>query len=163
MLKNIILLTPRSEYQHALAMLLREHNPALMIHPIEQASDLAALERDVLEDSRLICFNQAVELTDELIAPIRYGSYRFYSAPVQHPALPPEDPADGSPCVSVIAESIGAHRCLVGLETFVVPPGTQASAHERMVFNRLAHLIWQMSQALASDATIDDIDRVRVH
>ncbi|MFC0240430.1 hypothetical protein [Rhodopseudomonas telluris] len=169
MLKTIILFSGRTDYQHALSLLLREHNPGLSIWTDVLPSDLDLLEPEVLKDSRLVGFGETPPLTEDVVKQLGHGAYQFYAAPLQHPGLPPQTAAeagDDAPCVSVIAQAIGPHPTfdhIIGIETFTLPPSVEASARERIAFTRLAHMFWRMSHALACDTTLADVERTRLN
>jgi hypothetical protein len=56
MLKTIILLTGNAHQQHALAALLREHNPALAFRGAVTRDELLAIAPELLRDARLVAF-----------------------------------------------------------------------------------------------------------
>ena len=70
MLKTIILLTDTVQQQQPLANLLREHNRDLAFCSALRASDLSAIEADVLSEARLVSFAADVavpELTGRVV------------------------------------------------------------------------------------------------
>ncbi|MCP9627707.1 hypothetical protein NML43_11465 [Rhodopseudomonas palustris] len=160
MLKTIILFAGRADYQHALSLLLREHNPGLSIWTDVSAEDLDLLEPEVLQHSRLVCFGDTLPLAERVVEQLGHGAYQFYAAPLQHPGLPPRtaaEAADDAPCVSVIAKAIGRHPAfdqIIGIETFTLPPSDEAAKRDRIAFTRLAHMFWRMSHALACEPTL---------
>jgi hypothetical protein len=154
MLKTIILLTDTLQQQRPLANLLREHNRDLTFCSALRASDLSAIEADVLSEARLVSFATHVAASEKFLLRLGYGAYKFYAAPTQYPGLPPApDEIDESPrCYSVIAQSMTIwpdFKKVVGLETVTIPDGTIDAERERMVFSRLAHLFWGMSHMIA--------------
>ncbi|WP_448045434.1 hypothetical protein [Bradyrhizobium liaoningense] len=158
MLKTIILLTDTVQQQPPLANLLREHNRGLTFCSALRASDLSAIETDVLSEARLVSFAAEVAVPEKFLLRLGYGAYKFYVAPTQYPGLPPApDESDEDPrCYSVIAQSMMIwpdFKKVVGLETVTIPDGTVAAERERMVFSRLAYLFWQMSGMIAGEAT----------
>ncbi|TCU59307.1 hypothetical protein EDE08_12814 [Bradyrhizobium sp. R2.2-H] len=158
MLKTIILLTDTVQQQQPLANLLREHNRDLSFCSALRASDLSAIEPDVLNEARLISFAADVAVPEKLLLQLGYGAYKFYAAPVQYPGLPSAcDESDDDPrCYSVIAQSMVIwpdFKKVVGLETVTIPDGTVAAERERIVLSRLAYLFWQMSGMIAGEAT----------
>ncbi|MCP3374115.1 hypothetical protein [Bradyrhizobium cajani] len=103
-------------------------------------------------------FAADVAVSERFLLQLGYGAYKFYAAPVQYPGLPPApDQSDDDPrCYSVIAQSMTIwpdFKKVVGLETVTIPDGTIAAERERLVFSRLAHLVWQMSGMIAGEAT----------
>lgn len=157
MLKTIILLTDTVQQQQPLANLLREHNRDLAFCSALRASDLGAIEPDVLREARLVSFAADVAVSEKFLLRLGYGAYRFYAAPTQYPGLPPApDERDDDPrCYSVIAQSMTIwpdFKKIVGLETVTIPESTGAAERERLVFSRLAHLFWQMSGMIAGEA-----------
>ncbi|WP_158667680.1 hypothetical protein [Bradyrhizobium guangdongense] len=157
MLKTIILLTDTVQQQQPLANLLREHNRGLTFCSALRASDLGAIETDVLSEARLVSFAADVAVPEKFLLRLGYGAYKFYAAPTQYPGLPPApDESDEDPrCYSVIAQSMTIwpdFKKVVGLETVTIPDGTVDAERERMVFSRLAHLFWQMSGMIAGEA-----------
>ncbi|TWA98707.1 hypothetical protein [Bradyrhizobium stylosanthis] len=157
MLKTIILLTDTVQQQQPLANLLREHNRDLVFCSALRASDLSAIEADVLSEARLVSFAADVAVPEKFLLRLGYGAYRFYAAPTQYPGLPPApDESDEDPrCYSVIAQSMTIwpdFKKVVGLETVTIPDGTVPAERERLVFSRLAHLFWGMSHMIAGEA-----------
>lgn len=157
MLKTIILLTDTVQQQQPLANLLREHNRDLSFCSALRASDLSAIDPDVLSDARLVSFAADIAVSEKFLLQLGYGAYKFFAAPVQYPGLPPgPDESDDDPrCYSVIAQSMTIwpdFKKVVGLETVTIPDGTVATERERLVFSRLAHLFWQMSGMIAGEA-----------
>ncbi|UPK37428.1 hypothetical protein IVB18_09070 [Bradyrhizobium sp. 186] len=158
MLKTIILLTDTVQQQQPLANLLREHHRELAFCSALRASDLSAIEPEVLSEARLVSFANDVAVSEKFLFRLGYGAYKFYAAPVQYPGLPPApDESDDDPrCYSVIAQSMTIwpdFKKVVGLETVTIPDGTLAAERERLVFSRLAHLFWRMSDMLAGEVT----------
>ncbi|QIP07952.1 hypothetical protein [Bradyrhizobium symbiodeficiens] len=158
MLKTIILLTDTVQQQQPLANLLREHRRDLSFCSALHASDLTAIDPDVLSEARLVSFVADVAVPEKFLLKLGYGAYKFYAAPTQYPGLPPApDESDDDPrCYSVIAQSMTIwpdFKKVVGLETVTIPEGTVAAERERMVFSRLAHLFWEMSHMIAGEAT----------
>ncbi|MGY8634136.1 hypothetical protein RAD15_16795 [Bradyrhizobium sp. 14AA] len=158
MLKTIILLTDTVQQQQPLANLLREHNPDLSFCSALRASDLSAIDPDVLSEARLVSFAADVAVSEKFLLQLGYGAYKFFAAPVQYPGLPsaPDESDDDPRCYSVIAQSMTIwpdFKKVVGLETVTIPDGTVAAERERQVFSRLAHLFWQMSGMIAGEAT----------
>lgn len=157
MLKTIILLTDTVQQQRPLANLLREHHRELAFCSALRASDLSAIEPEVLSEARLVSFANDVAVSEKFLLRLGYGAYKFYAAPVQYPGLPPApDESDDDPrCYSVIAQSMTIwpdFKKVVGLETVTIPDGTVAAERERLVFSRLAHLFWRMSDMIAGEA-----------
>lgn len=157
MLKTIILLTDTVQQQQPLANLLREHNRDLSFCSALRASDLSAIDPDVLSDARLVSFAADIAVSEKFLLQLGYGAYKFFAAPVQYPGLPPgPDESDDDPrCYSVIAQSMTIwpdFKKVVGLETVTIPDGTVPTERERLVFSRLAHLFWQMSGTIAGEA-----------
>lgn len=157
MLKTIILLTDTVQQQQPLANLLREHNRDLSFCSALRASDLSAIDPDVLSDARLVSFAADIAVSEKFLLQLGYGAYKFFAAPVQYPGLPPgPDESDDDPrCYSVIAQSMTIwpdFKKVVGLETVTIPDGTVPTERERLVFSRLAHLFWQMSGMIAGEA-----------
>ncbi len=158
MLKTIILLTDTVQQQQPLANLLREHHRELAFCSALRASDLSAIEPEVLSEARLVSFANDVAVSEKFLLRLGYGAYKFYAAPVQYPGLPPApDESDDDPrCYSVIAQSMTIwpdFKKVVGLETVTIPDGTLAAERERLVFSRLAHLFWRMSDMIAGEVT----------
>ena len=158
MLKTIILLTDTVQQQQPLANLLREHNRDLAFCSALRASDLSAIEADVLSEARLISFAADVAVPEKLLLQLGYGAYKFYATPTQYPGLPstPDDSDEDPRCYSVIAQSMTIwpdFKKVVGLETVTIPEGTLPVERERLVFSRLAHLFWGMSHMIAGEVT----------
>ncbi|WP_426408882.1 hypothetical protein [Bradyrhizobium ganzhouense] len=157
MLKTIILLTDTVQQQQPLANLLREHKRELAFCSALRAKDLSAIEPDVLSEARLVSFSADIAVPEKFLLQLGYGAYKFYAAPTQFPGLPPApDESDEDPrCYSVIAQSMMIwpdFKRVVGLETVTIPDGTVAAERERLVFSRLAHLFWRMSDMIAGGA-----------
>jgi hypothetical protein len=157
MLKTIILLTDTVQQQQPLANLLREHNRELAFCSALRAQDLSAIEPEVLSEARLVSFAADVAVPEKFLLQLGYGAYKFYAAPTQFPGLPPApDESDEDPrCYSVIAQSMMIwpdFKKVVGLETVTIPEGTVAAERERLVFSRLAHLFWRISDMIAGGA-----------
>src|SRR6266702_56575 len=155
MLKTIILLTDAVQQQQPLANLLREHHRELAFCSALRASDLSAIDPDVLSEARLVSFANDVAVSEKFLLQLGYGAYKFYAAPVQYPGLPPApDESEEDPrCYPVIAQSMTIwpdFKKIVGLETVTIPDGTVPAERERLVFSRLAHLFWQMSGMIGS-------------
>lgn len=158
MLKTIILLTDTVQQQQPLANLLREHNRDLAFCSALRASDLSAIEADVLSEARLISFAADVAVPEKFLLQLGYGAYKFYATPTQYPGLPstPDESDDDPRCYSVIAQSMTIwpdFKKVVGLETVTIPEGTLPVERERLVFSRLAHLFWGMSHMIAGEVT----------
>src|SRR6266702_5751543 len=158
MLKTIILLTDTVQQQQPLANLLREHHRELAFCSALRASDLSAIEPEVLSEARLVSFANDVAVSEKFLLRLGYGAYKFYAAPVQYPGLPPApDESDDDPrFYSAIAQSMTIwpdFKKVVGLETVTIPDGTVAAERERLVFSRLAHLFWRMSDMIAGEVT----------
>ena len=158
MLKTIILLTDTVQQQPPLANLLREHNRDLAFCSALRASDLSAIEADVLSEARLVSFAADVAVPEKLLLQLGYGAYKFYATPTQYPGLPstPDESDDDPRCYSVIAQSMTIwpdFKKVVGLETVTIPEGTLPVERERLVFSRLAHLFWGMSHMIAGEVT----------
>ncbi|MGT2502037.1 hypothetical protein ACVOMS_16735 [Bradyrhizobium guangxiense] len=158
MLKTIILLTDTVQQQQPLANLLREHNRDLAFCSALRASDLSAIEADVLSEARLVSFAADVAVPEKLLLQLGYGAYKFYATPTQYPGLPstPDDNDEDPRCYSVIAQSMTIwpdFKKVVGLETVTIPEGTLPVERERLVFSRLAHLFWGMSHMIAGEVT----------
>src|SRR6266702_6279003 len=158
MLKTIILLTDAVQQQQPLANLLREHHRELAFCSALRASDLSAIDPDVLSEARLVSFANDVAVSEKFLLQLRYGAYKFYAAPVQYPGLPPApDESDEDPrCYSVLAQSMTIwpdFKKIVGLETVTIPDGTVPAERDLLVFSRLADLFWQMSGMIAGEAT----------
>lgn len=157
MLKTIILLTDTVQQQQPLANLLREHNRELAFCSALRASDLDAIDQDVLSEARLVSFAADIAVSEKFLIQLGYGAYKFYAAPVQYPGLPTAvDESDDDPrCYSAIAQSMTIwpdFKKVVGLETVTIPDGTSPVERERLVFSRLAHLFWRMSDMIAGGA-----------
>ncbi|MDT4736446.1 hypothetical protein [Bradyrhizobium sp. WYCCWR 12699] len=158
MLKTIILLTDTVQQQQPLANLLREHNRDLVFCSALRASDLSAIDPDVLSEARLVSFAADVAMQEKFLLRLGYGAYKFYATPTQYPGLPPapDESEDDPHCYSVIAQSMTIwpnFKKVVGLETVTIPDGTAPAERERLVFSRLAHLFWGMSHMIAGEAT----------
>lgn len=157
MLKIIILLTDTVQQQQPLANLLREHNRDLAFCSALRASDLGAIDPEVLSEARLVSFAADIAVSEKFLLQLGYGAYKFFAAPVQYPGLPSADESDEDPrCYSVIAQSMTIwpdFKKVVGLETVTIPDGTVPAERERLVFSRLAHLFWQMSGMIAGETT----------
>lgn len=157
MLKTIILLTDTVQQQQPLANLLREHNRELAFCSALRAEDLGAIEPEVLTGARLVSFAANVAVPEKFLLGLGYGAYKFYAAATQYPGLPPapDESDEDSRCYSVIAQSMMIwpdFKKVVGLETVTIPDGTVAAERERLVFSRLAHLFWRMSDMIAGGA-----------
>ncbi|WP_441238091.1 hypothetical protein [Bradyrhizobium sp. 930_D9_N1_4] len=157
MLKTIILLTDTVQQQQPLANLLREHNRDLAFCSALRASDLGAIDPDVLSEARLVSFAADIAVSEKFLFRLGYGAYKFYAAPTQYPGLPsaPAESDDDPHCYSVIAQSMTIwpdFKKVVGLETVTIPNGSVPAERERLVFSRLAHLFWQMSGMIAGEA-----------
>ena len=157
-MKTIILLTGVADQQLALGALLKTHNPALSFRGAVTAEDLAAIEPEVLRESRLLAFTTGVIVPGSILAALGHGAYNFHPGPPQYPGWAPAHFAlyEGSRMFGVTAHAM-AERVdsgpIIGVESFIIPDKISVRGLEQMAYVRLAHLYWRMARDLACNAS----------
>ena len=157
MLKTIILLTGNVHQQHALAALLREHNPALAFRGAVTRDELFAIAPEVLRDARLVAFTSGVVVPRAVLDALGHGAYNFHPGPPDYPGWAPAHFAfyDGAKTFGATAHAMAARvdsGPIIGIEPFDIPDGVDVRGLEQLVFVRLARLFWRMARDLAREA-----------
>jgi methionyl-tRNA formyltransferase len=160
-LKTIILLTGPVE-QPVLGGILREHNPALTIHPVATPDELAAIAPKALRGARLIAFCTDVLVGAEMLAKLKHGAYNFHPGPPHFPGWSPAHFA-----ILQRAEAFGATAHLmvekvdagpiVGIDLFAVPAGATVTSLEELTYLRLAQLFRRLAPALAKAEPLSEL------
>jgi methionyl-tRNA formyltransferase len=157
-MKTIILLTGVADQQMALSTLLRTHNPALSFRGATTADELAAIEPEVLRESRLIAFTTGVVVRSSTLIALGHGAYNFHPGPPQYPGWAPAHFAlyDGARMFGATAHAMAARvdsGPIIGVESFIIPDKISVRGLEQIAYVRLAHLFWRMSRDLACDSS----------
>ena len=157
MFDTIILLAGAVEHA-ALASVLRSHNPQLLVHPVFTAADLAAIEREWLQRSRLIAFAAPAGVPPELLDQLGFGAYRFHPGSPLYP-----DPAPARFALQDGASHFGAtaHRLtprddagpIVDVEMFPVPQAIGLACLEELTFGRMLQMFWRLAGPLSTQAS----------
>ena len=153
MFDTIILLTGAIE-RAALRAVLLGHNAALDVLAIESAEKLAALEPDLLRNSRLIAFATPVIVPKPILDQIGYGAVNFHPGPPSYPGWAPAhfalyDQADEfGATIHIMVEKVDAGP-IIDLALFPLPPDVSVFDLEGMAYARLAFLFWRMAKELA--------------
>jgi methionyl-tRNA formyltransferase len=153
-MKTIIFLTGVVDQQFALTELLKAHNPDLSFRCVVTAAELAAIEPEVLHQSRLLSFTTGVIVPGSILAALGHGAYNFHPGPPQYPGWAPAHFAlyDGvrtfGATAHVMAERVDSGP-IIGVESFIIPDKISVRGLEQIAYVRLAHLFWRMSRELA--------------
>src|SRR6516164_8934957 len=128
MLKTIILLTGNPHQQHALAALLREHNPALAFRGAVTRDELLAIAPEELRDARLVAFTSGVVVPSDVLDALGHGAYNFHPGPPDYPGWAPAHFAlyEGAETFGATAHVMAARvdsGPIVGIEPFEIPNG----------------------------------------
>jgi len=154
MLRNVIILAPKGQQQFALAALLRAHNPALTFTPVTTPDEVAAIDRGILRQSRLVAFASGTIVPRDTLKALGCGGYNFHPGSLDYPGWAPAHFAlyDGAKTFGATAHLMTEYvdaGPIVGTETFVIPPGTSLSQLEQITYVRLAYLFWRLAKQLA--------------
>jgi methionyl-tRNA formyltransferase len=157
MLKTIILLTGNAHQQHALAALLREHNPALAFRGAVTRDELLAIAPELLRNARLVAFTSGVVVPSEVLDALGHGAYNFHPGPPDYPGWAPAHFAlyDGAKTFGATAHVMAARvdsGPIVGVEPFVIPLGVEVRGLEQLAYVRVARLFWRMARDIACEA-----------
>jgi methionyl-tRNA formyltransferase len=152
-LKSIILLTGEVE-QPVLGGILREHNPAVTIHPVATPLELGAIPAKALKRSRLIAFCTDVLVPASVLEKLGHGAYNFHPGPPHFPGWGAahfaifERASEFGATAHVMAEKVDAGP-IIGVDLFPVPPGSTVTNLEESAFLRLAQMFRRLAPALA--------------
>jgi methionyl-tRNA formyltransferase len=155
-MKTIILLSGTASQKLALTRLLNEHNPALSIRCAVTLEDLTAIEPDVVREARLVAFTSGVIVPRPLLAALGYGAYNFHPGPPDYPGWAPahfalyEGAGSFGATAHVMTKRVDSGP-IVGVESFVIPEGTNVRELEQIAFVRLAYLFWRLSRSIACE------------
>jgi methionyl-tRNA formyltransferase len=156
MFDTVILLTGPIE-RTVLPAALLGHNPALAVLPIERASELAALDADVLRRSRLVAFVTPVIVPKSILGQLGYGAFNFHPGPPSYPGWAPshfalyDQATEFGATVHVMVEQVDAGP-IIEFASFPIPPHTSVLGLEGLAYAHLAFLFWRMAKWLSSDA-----------
>lgn len=155
MFDTIILLTGDAE-RAPLTALLREHNPELTILTPLSKPELKAIPAETLARARLIGFLTPIVVPETVLRGLGYGAYNVHPGPPNYPGWLPSHFAvyDGAPFFGATAHEMAAMvdaGPIIGVELFVVTPGTGVEELEKLAFMQCARLIWRFAAALARD------------
>lgn len=152
MFDTIVLLTGSVE-KVALSAVLRKHNPRLTIRCVEQPSDLAALDADLLSRARLIGFATPTIVPAQILEQLGFGAYNFHPGPPHYPGWTPahfaiyDGATDFGATAHVMVAQVDAGP-IVGVEMFGVPPLATVPYLEELAYAQLARLFWQLANLL---------------
>jgi methionyl-tRNA formyltransferase len=155
MFDTVILLTGPVE-RAVLPAALHGHNPALTVLAIERASELAALDVEVLGRSRLVGFATPVIVPEAILSQLGYGAFNFHPGPPSYPGWAPahfalyDQAAEFGATVHAMVESVDAGP-IIEFSSFPIPPHISVLGLEGLAYAHLAFLFWQMAKWLASD------------
>jgi methionyl-tRNA formyltransferase len=155
MFDTIILLTGAAE-QAPLASLLRRHNPQLTIRGVESLAEIVALEPGLLARARLIGFLTPVVVPVRILDALGFGAYNFHPGSPRYPGWLPahfaiyDRATDFGVTAHIMVEQVDAGP-IVGAELFRIPPNSSVRSLEELAYVRVAHLFWNLSQALANN------------
>jgi methionyl-tRNA formyltransferase len=154
MFDTIILLTSPIERPFFMTV-LSEHNPCLMLVPVETLADLNALESETLSRARLISFVTSVIVPKHVLDRLGYGAYNFHPGPANYPGWAPahfalyERATEFGVTAHVMVARVDEGP-IVGFETFSIPRGASVASLEGMAYARLSHLFWALAKQLAT-------------
>jgi methionyl-tRNA formyltransferase len=155
MFDTVILLTGPIE-RTVLPAALLGHNPALAVLPIERASELAALDADVLRRSRLVAFVTPVIVPKSILGQLGYGAFNFHPGPPSYPGWAPshfalyDQATEFGATVHAMVEQVDAGP-IIEFASFPIPPHISVPGLEGLAYAHLAFLFWRMAKWLASD------------
>jgi methionyl-tRNA formyltransferase len=151
---TIILLTGEVE-QPVLTSVLLGHNPRLTIRPVENLTDIAALEPELLRRARLIAFAADAIVPSKVLDQLGYGAYNFHPGSPHFPGWAPARLAvyrqakEFGATAHVMTERVDAGP-IVGAELFPVPADITVGGLEELAYARLARLFWRLAEPLAT-------------
>jgi methionyl-tRNA formyltransferase len=156
MLKSIILLTHKIEQQQTLGLLLKAHNPALLLHGVLTREQLARLAPDLLQSARLVSFGSEVIVPAPILAALGHGAYNFHPGPPDYPGWAPAHFAlyDGAQRFGATAHLMAARvdsGPIVDVESFVIPDHIDVRALQLITSVHLANLFWRLSRDIACE------------
>ena len=153
MFDTIILVTGEPE-QGTLPAALLGHNPQLLIRPITELQQFAALEAGELACSRLIAFATPLIVPAQVLDELGFGAYNFHPGPPRYPGWAPahfalyERPSEFGATVHVMEEKVDAGP-IVSVVRFPIPPQIDAVGLEALAYAHLARLFWNLAEPLA--------------
>jgi methionyl-tRNA formyltransferase len=156
MLDTILLLAGAAE-QSILPLALRGHNPLLTVIPVGSASELAALDPDLLSRARLIAFVTAEIVPPDVLDRLGHGAFNFHPGPPSYPGWAPAHFAlyDGArqfgATLHVMVEQVDAGP-IIDVAFFPVPADISVFGLEGLAYAHLAQLFWRWAKSLATDA-----------
>jgi hypothetical protein len=154
MFDTIILLTGPSEHS-VFTTLLRGYHSALTVLPVFTAEDLAAIEPEWLQRSRLISFTTDVIVPASVLDQLGYGAYNFHPGPPQYPGWAPAhfalyDEASEFGCtVHRMIERVDAGP-IVDVETFPITNDLSVAGLEEQAYAKLVQMFWRLARVLAT-------------
>ena len=158
MFESIILITGDVE-QPVLGDLLRQHNPALTIHPVVTGDDLAQLDWVLLPASRIVGFCTNVLVQPEILTTINWGAYNFHPGSPAYPGWAPAAFAfyHGESRFGATAHEMVERvdsGAIIDVEMFDIPAGVSSSLDlEELAYTASLRLFWRMAENLATRAT----------
>jgi methionyl-tRNA formyltransferase len=153
MFDTIILVTGEPE-QVTLPAALLGHNPQLLIRPITELQQFAALEAGELACSRLIAFATPLIVPAQVLDELGFGAYNFHPGPPRYPGWAPahfalyERASEFGATVHVMEEKVDAGP-IVSVVRFPIPPQIDAVGLEGLAYAHLARLFWNLAEPLA--------------
>ncbi|MGA7810161.1 formyltransferase family protein [Bradyrhizobium sp.] len=156
MFDTIILLTGPVE-MGPLTLLLRGHNPQLIIHPAMLPDDLAVLDVATLGRARLLAFSTPVIVPSDLLGALGFGAYNFHPGPPQYPGWAPahfalyEGATEFGTTLHVMADRVDAGP-IIEATRFPIPADITVLGLEGLAYAHMARLFWKFAKALTTDA-----------
>jgi methionyl-tRNA formyltransferase len=156
MFDTIILVTGEPE-QGTLPAALLGHNPQLLIRPITELQQFAALETRELARSRLIAFATPLIVPVHVLDELGFGAYNFHPGPPDYPGWAPAHFAlyDGATSfgatVHVMTERVDSGP-IVDVAAFPVPANIGVTGLEGLAYAHLARMYWKLARRLATEA-----------
>jgi methionyl-tRNA formyltransferase len=155
MFDTILLLAGAAE-QSILPLALRGHNPLLTVIPIGSATELAALDPDLLSRARLIAFVTAEIVPPNVLAGLGYGAFNFHPGPPSYPGWAPahfalyDETRQYGATLHVMVEQVDAGP-IIDVAFFPVPADISVFGLEGLAYAHLAQLFWRWAKSLATD------------
>jgi methionyl-tRNA formyltransferase len=155
MLETIILLAGAAE-QSALPLVLREHNPRLTVISVGSATELDALDFDLLRRARLIAFVTTEIVSKSVLDRLGYGAFNFHPGPPSYPGWAPahfalyDQATEFGATFHVMAEQVDTGP-IVDVASFAIPADISVLALEELAYVHLVQLFWRLAKSLATD------------